>query len=342
MNSDKRGESTARMPSTNRFKLVLCCATLLAGSAAHGQAALPHPPAAKGITTPGVGRAMTEIKPLAVFAVAGTPDWKVMTKDAVWVTSARANHVVQLLPSAGTTGLVAEIAKPCSGLAYGWGSVWVPSCGAHKLVRVDETTGKPTAEIPADPANSEGAITIGAGAVWLVVKPSTLIRVDPATNSVIAKIDLPSESEDPFFSDGFVWVTSFGHGALLKIDPATNTIAATIPVGPKPRFLTTGAGSVWTLNQGDGTVSRVEIATGKLIATIECGLTGEGGEITFGAGSVWATLFGIPLTQIDPATNMAVKQWSGKGGDGLQFGFGSLWLSNYALQTVWRISPDQK
>jgi len=129
---------------------------------------------------------------------------------------------------------------------------------------------------------------------------------------------------------------------LLKVDPKAMKLVATIPVGPKPRFLTAGAGSVWTLNQGDGTVSRVDIKTGNVAATIDCGLPGEGGEITFGAGSVWATLFNIPLTQIDPATNKPVKQWAGKGGDGLQFGFGSLWLSNFAQQTVWRISPDQK
>jgi virginiamycin B lyase len=303
--------------------------------------ALPHPPKATGIQTPGVGRPLSELKPATVFQVAGSPDWKVMAKDSVWVTSARANHVVQLLPATGQTGLTAEIAKPCSGLAYGWGSVWVPSCGAHKLVRIDETTGKPTAEIAAEPANSEGGIAVGDGAVWLVVKPSTLLRVDPVSNTVAAKLELPSESEDPVFGDGFVWVSSFGHNALLKIDPKTMTLVATIPVGPKPRFLTVGAGAVWTLNQGDGTVSRVDIDSGKLVATIECGLQGEGGEITFGAGSVWATLFNIPLTQIDPKTNTAVKQWVGKGGDGLQFGFDSLWLSNLAQQTVWRISPGQ-
>jgi streptogramin lyase len=207
---------------------------------------------------------------------------------------------------------------------------------------VNETTGKTIAEISADPANSEGGITTGLGAVYIVVKPSTLLKVDPDTNTVVAKLDLPSESENPFFGNGFVWVTSFGHNALLKVDPQSMKLVATIPIGPKPRFLTIGAGSVWALNQGDGTVSRVDMASGKLVATIECGLTGEGGEISFGAGSAWATLFNIPLTQIDASTNKAVKQWAGKGGDGLQFGFGSLWLSNLAQQTVWRISPDQK
>lgn len=332
--------------ASNNFKgrnavLLACLLAIVSAATVRAQ----QPPPAPGIKTPGVSRPLSDLKPTTIYQVAGSPDWKVMAKNSVWVTSARANHVVQLLPSEGTegkTGIVVDVSKPCSSLAYGWNSIWIPSCGTKKLVRVDEATGKTLAEIDADPANSEGGITIGDGAVYLVVKPSTLLKIDPETNAVVAKLDLPSESENPFFGDGFVWVTSFGHASLLKVDPKTMQVLATIPVGPKPRFLTVGAGSVWTLNQGDGTVSRVDMTTGKVVATVACGLAGEGGEITFGARSVWATLFNIPLTQIDASTNNAVKQWAGKGGDGLQFGFDSLWLSNLAQQTVWRISPDQK
>jgi streptogramin lyase len=316
--------------------------TLLASGIFAAASVFAQQPPPTGIKTPGVVRPLSDIKPMTVYSVAGSPDWKVMAKNSVWVTSARANHVVQLLPGTDKTGIVVDVPKPCSSLAYGWNSIWIPSCGAKKLLRVNETTGKTIAEISADPANSEGGITTGLGAVYLVVKPSTLLKVDPETNTVVAKLDLPSESENPFFGNGFVWVTSFGHNALLKVDPQSMKLVATIAIGPKPRFLTVGAGSVWTVNQGDGSVSRVDMASGKLVATIECGLSGPGGEITFGAGSAWATLFNIPLTQIDASTNKAVKQWAGKGGDGLQFGFGSLWLSNLAQQTVWRISPDQK
>jgi virginiamycin B lyase len=323
-------------------------ALLLAGVAGAQEQAVsvPHVHAAQppkpGVTTPGVQRPLSELHPMTVFPVEGSPDWSVMTKSAVWITSARANHVVQLLPEAGRPGLIVDIPKPCSGLAYGWGSVWVPSCGGHKLLRLDENTGKITAEIPADPANSEGGIAVGDHSVWLVVKPSTLIRVDPEKNAVVATLALPSESEDPFFGEGYLWITSFGHDELLKIDPKTNTIVDRIAVGPKPRFLTVGAGSVWTLNQGDGTISRVEARTDKLVATITCGIPGTGGDITFGAGSVWATLYDFPLTQIDAKTNRPVRQWVGKGGDGMRFGFGSLWLSNGGQQTVWRVSPEQK
>jgi streptogramin lyase len=176
----------------------------------------------------------------------------------------------------------------------------------------------------------------------MVIKPSTLVRVDPKTNAVVSRLELPTGSENPTFGDGFVWIASFGHNQLLKVDPKSNTLVATISVGPKPRFLTVGAGSVWTLNQGDGTMSRVDMKTDKLVATIECGIPGEGGEITFGAGSVWAAMFEFPLTQVDTATNLPVKQWAGKGGDGVRFGFGSVWLSNLLQGTVWRLSPDQK
>jgi virginiamycin B lyase len=129
-------------------------------------------------------------------------------------------------------------------------------------------------------------------------------------------------------------------GTLTKIDPKTNQATA-IQVGPQPRFVTTGAGSVWTLNQGDGTVTRIEAATGKKLATIEVGVPGGGGEIDFGGGHVWLTVFQIPLTEIDPVTNTVIRQWVGPGGDAVRFGHGSVWLSNLREQNLWRIDPKK-
>lgn len=321
-------------------------AAIGAQESAPGSMAPPSPPRPPrvmrpGVNLPGISHPLEELKKDAVFPVEGSPDWQVMTADAVWVASARANHVVQLLPAGNTVGLIVDVARPCSGLAEGFGSVWVPSCGTHEVLRLDPATGKPTATIAADAANSEGGIAVGAGSVWFVVKPSTLERIDPATNTVSASVELPSGSENPVFGDGFIWVSSFGHDSLLKVDPTTNKVVATIPTGPKPRFLTVGAGSVWTLNQGDGSVTRVEMKTGKVLATVSCGLAGGGGDITFGDGAVWATVFDVPLTKIDAKTNAVVAQWKGQGGDGMRFGFGSVWLSNLRQGTVWRVPPKQ-
>jgi len=310
-----------------------------------------------GVTTPGVQRPLDSLEKTAVFPVEGSPDWSVITPTGLWVSSSRANHVVQLLSSSNTVGIIADVPRPCAGIIDAFGSIWVPSCAFRPrpnqpapatpptppaILRLDPATGKVTASIPADAANSEGGIASGAGSVWFVVKPSKLIRIDPKTNAITASLDLPSESENPTFADGFVWISSYGHDSLLKVDPKKMEIVATIPVGPKPRFLIPGDGSIWTLNQGDGSISRVDIKTGKLVTTIACGIQGSGGDITFGEGYVWAAMFDFPITQVDPKTNTVVKQWAGQGGDGIRAGGGSVWLSNLQQGNVWRFSPSQK
>ena len=334
---------SSRNPISYVAGSTLLLGALISGSSVCGQApAHPAEPVRKGVQTPGISRSMSDIQKQAEFKIAGSPDWSVVTKDSVWVTTGRADHVVQMIEATNKVGFIVNVARPCSGLADGFGSVWSPSCKDHAVMRIDPATGNIVARIAADPANSEGGITIGDGSVWIVTKPSTLVRIDPATNAVVKSFPLPSESENPLFSHGFIWVSSFGHDQLLKVDPSSGAVVATIPVGPKPRFLTAGAGSIWTLNQGDGSVSRVDEASGKVLATIPCGIQGGGGEITFGDGFVWATMFDFPLTEIDPATSKVAKQWGGVGGDGIRFGFHSVWLSNGAMGSVWRLSPDQK
>ena len=95
------------------------------------------------------------------------------------------------------------------------------------------------------------------------------------------------------------------------------------------------------MNQGDGTVSRIDVRTKKLITNIDAGVAGGGGEIAYGEGFIWVTVFELPLTQIDPDTNKVIKQWVGMGGDAVRAGLGSIWLSNLRQQSVWRIDPKQ-
>jgi virginiamycin B lyase len=201
-------------------------------------------------------------------------------------------------------------------------------------------TQKVVARIAAGPADSEGGITTGAGSVWIVTSSKgVLARIDPTTDSIVARIRIPSNSYAVAFADGSVWITSTGKSLLSRVDGATNKLVSTTRVGNAPRFLTTGAGSVWTLNQGDGTISRVDARSGTLLATIDAGLSGPGGEIAYGESSIWATLLGFPITRIDPATNRVTRQWTGKGGDSIRAGLGSVWLTDLDDGLVWRLDP---
>ncbi len=287
---------------------------------------------------------MSSVSPVAVFPVEGTPDWQVLTDDSVWVTNGPRNTIHRLDAKTNTVVAAIEVGKrPCSGLAAGFGSIWVPNCGDNTLSRIDIKTNQVSATLSYGPANSEGGIAASGDSVWMLTdKKGVLSRIDPQTNKATAQIDVPPGSFACVLGDdGAIWISSTEKNLVSRVDPKTNTVTDKISVGPQPRFLTAGAGSIWTLNQGDGTVSRVDTKTKTLVANIALGVPGTGGEIAFGEGYVWATVFEIPISQIDPAANKVVHQWLGAGGDSIRAGMGSVWLSNLRQQNLWRIHPNQ-
>ncbi|MGE0445075.1 MAG: hypothetical protein AB7P99_07585 [Vicinamibacterales bacterium] len=310
----------------------------------------PNRPPRPGVSTPGVKREMTALKPIAEFPIPGNPDWQVVTEDAVWVTSGRKNLVGRLDPKTNMVVTLVETAtRPCSGLVAAFGSIWVPICGEQDkpetkgLQRIDPKTNTVAATLTVGPALSEGGLTATEDSIWMLSDMSgVLSRIDPETNRVVAEIAVPKGSSVVVLGeDKAIWAVSTQESVIVRIDPATNLITDRVAVGPNPRFTTVGGGAIWTLNQGDGTVSRVDVKTRKLVTNIEVGVPGGGGEIAYGEGFVWVTVFEVPLTQIDPETNRVVKQWFGLGGDAVRVGHGSVWLSNIRQENVWRIDPKQ-
>jgi virginiamycin B lyase len=281
------------------------------------------------------------LKPSATFNIGGTADWVLVTDDAVWVASTKPYSVQRIDPATNT--VVAKVrlsGEACSGLAFGFGSVWVPVCGKKPLLaRVDARTNRITAVLPIAPAGPEGGITASNDSIWMVTdkEGTTLSRINPATNTVSQKISIPAGSYNPLSSGNMVWITGFARNVLTAVDASSGKVLAAIPVGSKPRFLTSGGGSVWTLNQGDGSVTRIDANNRKVTATIAVGIPGPGGDLGYGADSVWATTFDLPLTMIDAQTNKVLRQWVGRGGDSLRFGHDSIWLTDYHRGLLLRI-----
>jgi virginiamycin B lyase len=320
---------------------VASSAFLMAARAPQTPGASAPRPKRPGVTTPAVRIPITKLKPEAIYAVPGAPDWMAVEKE-VWVSNAPKGTVSRLDPGSNAVTTVAAGKEPCSGLAAGFGSVWVPNCGDSTVTRLDLKDGASQATFPMTIADSEGGVAIGAGSFWILTDTKgTLARVDPATNRTVAEIYVAPGSFAAAFGDNAVWVTSSDKSVLTRVNAQTHVIDATIPVGPKPRFLTIGEGSVWTLNQGDGSISRVDMKTNKVVATIEAGVPGGGGEISAGEGSVWVTTFEYPITRIDPATNKVAQQFYGEGGDSIRAGLGWIWLTNIRAGTVWRIDPKR-
>src|ERR1700722_7786956 len=158
---------------------------------------------------------MSELRPQSTFTVKGHPDWMAIAPDSMWVTSSADNIVSQLKAVDNELGITVPVSQPCSGLAVGFGSLWIPSCGQHTLIRADLTTGKIQATILVGPANSEGGITVGAGSIWLMTNAAgVLSRIDPISNILVANISPPAGSFCPLFADGFLWITSTENSVL--------------------------------------------------------------------------------------------------------------------------------
>ena len=328
---------------TTMRRLTLLLFVLAACQSAFGQGTGPHEP----IVLPGVKevqRPYSLLKPAASFQVGENADWVVIGDDSVWVAGAKPFNLQRIDPSTNKVVATLSLAgEACSGLEIGFGSVWVPLCTEKPmLARVDLRTNKVSATLAIGPAAPEGGIAASKDSVWLVTDDrGTLSRIDPSTNAVRQTVKIAPGAINPIFSDGIVWISSPKTNELIAVDADKGAVMEEIPVGPKPQFLTAGAGSIWILNQGDGTISRVDARSRKVTATVRPGIPGPGGDVCFGAGSIWATVFDVPLTMVDAGNNKVIKQWIGPGGDSLRFGFDALWITDYYRGRLWRIPREE-
>src|SRR6478672_13908737 len=89
----------------------------------------PAPKPRPGVSDPSVKIPADKLVPIAVFDIPGAPDWMAIDEH-VWISNSPKNNVTRIDPK--TNQIVANIdvgKRPCSGLAAGFGSVWVPNCG---------------------------------------------------------------------------------------------------------------------------------------------------------------------------------------------------------------------
>jgi YVTN family beta-propeller protein len=108
-------------------------------------------------------------------------------------------------------------------------------------------------------------LAAGAGSVWVTnSSDGTVSRIDPATNEVIATIEVSSAgshtAEAIVASDTAVWVTA-GPTQLVQIDPSTNEVVATVPVDPPVDAPVISDGVLWTWSEDSNLLRRFDPAT---------------------------------------------------------------------------------
>jgi YVTN family beta-propeller protein len=280
------------------------------------------------------------------IAIPGGADWIGIGFDSVWIKTP--SQVIRV--NQATNSVAAKIdAATCRGFGEGFGRMWTTDCGNGAILAIDPATNKVSETIKVRiNGGGEGSIGVGEGGIWVVsgendTSSGTLTRIDPVTRKIVANIPVSPGSNGVTVGGGAVWVSNTDDGSVSKIDPATNKVDAVIKVHKSPRFITSDGKFVWVLNQGDGSVSKINPATNAVVATIDVGVPGGGGDIKAGAGAIWVTAPGTPVSRIDPGTDKVTHQYTGGAGDALNAGYDSVWLPAYgdAGGELWRIDAKK-
>jgi YVTN family beta-propeller protein len=218
----------------------------------------------------------------ATGAVPGGAGGIALDAGSVWVTSfdeykCSSNHCFSQLTrldsrSARVTGTYD--ADSASGIAAGFGSLWIVDHRSWEVSRFDPRKGKVVRVIPVRigrEATREGPekVVVGLGAVW-VSHPGqdTLTRIDPRTSTIAARIRLPRNAA-PFnlaVGAGSIWAV--GPKQLFRIDPKTDRVIASIRIGKHPgsdyhglRNIAVTDGAAWVTDGDADTVDRIDLGS---------------------------------------------------------------------------------
>jgi YVTN family beta-propeller protein len=184
---------------------------------------------------------------------------------------------------------------------------------------------------------SPGAVTIGAGSVWVASGNGTISRIDPKANLVTQTFPLDNTPSGIAYGDGAVWFTTNEDRRLRRISPAANKIGGGIPVGNGPSDVAVGNGAVWVANRFDDTVTKVPTGEGDE-KVFRAGLTPTG--IAVGAGAIWISNEAAgTVSRLDPKSGALQAITVGNGPSGIAVGAGGVWVANSIDGTVSRINP---
>jgi len=222
-------------------------------------------------------------------------------------------------------------------------SLWVHE--PESLVRVDLATSAVTREVNTG-RMEYGYAAGGAGSVWQTdYENNAVLRIDPASGKVLAKIPVGLQPLGVVVTAGAVWVANEHSGSVTRIDPATNKVVATIPINSPdsagPQIMTAAPGGVWVGVPNMGSVVRIDAATNKvgLVVPFDGYVASDGGQVWL---AVDAGIDGLAQAiRIDPDSGKvitAVDLEQDPGECGLAVGLGSVWVATGGLT---RIDPEK-
>ena len=175
------------------------------------------------IVTASPDRTLVRIDPRTAHVVAETPLPPGVAAvraglGVVWATDPDMGELLRLDPETGEIVATIEVGAGARFFAVGAGAVWVQNNGDGTVSRVDPTTDEVVATIVVDDFPVDGGdLAVGGGFVWARVSSWLVSKIDPATNTVVARYGPPAGSGSVAADDDAVWISAHDEDVVYRL-----------------------------------------------------------------------------------------------------------------------------
>ena len=214
-----------------------------------------------------------------------------------------------LLPSTVRPRIPQPSGQP-GGMTILGSTAWISDWSASRIVGVDLTARRISRTLQVgDQQNQPVSMTSGAGSLWVLDFSGPLLRINPASGTVIRRFPIRDLGVDVAYGDGYIWMIADeldvdgGQEYLYKIDPSRDVVvkAAPVPGAGLACAASPGPHGIWI---GCAGVDRITLINQDSLKPAQSLPVDSGGyipQIVSGRDAVWV-LTPSGLARADAAT----------------------------------------
>ena len=226
------------------------------------------------------------------------------------------------------------------------GRIWAGRFLSRRLVTLDPATGKQRPGPRPDIGVGLTALVPDGDTLWAIAaRDRRLVHLDARTGKQLgAPVPLPSAGNALAVADDVVYVAvsqpQLDPGdQILEIDKQTGLTRRTLDVRDGVRRLALFRGRLWLLASSDAALVGIDVRDPRPSRRMHVNLeTDASGDLTVGAGQLWATLVDADrVASVNPRTGAVATFATGPEPSGVVVRKGTAWIVNRASSTLTRL-----